>query len=567
MVLLSLALVGLTTACALPRSGLDSDASTRTDGAADATRPDAPAPDCVTASDCVDDSVGCTTTTCEAGLCQNRPDDGACTDGADGRCDPLLDCQYATCNASSCSAGPCETARCVGSSCVREPACGDFEMCCGDACVPLGCDDGDDCTNDSCGATGCEHAPNAAPCDDGVFCNGADQCAAGECSVHPGDPCSGTTVCDELDTVCVGCVTDADCPADTVGAWATCGGFADTCDESGMQERTRTVFTCEGDVCRGTARTDSRACSRDQSGAVCGDTIEGPFDACGGFGSTCGESGTQSRMITERRCGSGVCNDMNRPDTRSCNRDTDADSCGATTMTPWTACGGFAGTCGESGTQTRTVTDRVCAGGSCGDQDSTLMRDCSRVTENMSCGMSVCGGFSSCDYAGTCDEAAMRTRSCTDPVCQSGSCGTVTRTEVDTSGCTRSTDGNGCGGGSSCGAWGTCTPGSDVCSLVGTQQRTCTDQTCAAGACGTSASSEMQSCALPSTDGVDCDDGNACTVGDACSGGTCAPGVLCPGDPGRPCGDPVCELGVCVEARSCTECSGLTCDPVTCSCG
>src|SRR5262249_37199024 len=37
----------------------------------------------------------------------------------------------------------------------------------------------------------CAHANDGAPCDDGVFCNGADTCAGGKCSVHAGNPCPG----------------------------------------------------------------------------------------------------------------------------------------------------------------------------------------------------------------------------------------------------------------------------------------------------------------------------------------------------------------------------------------
>lgn len=44
----------------------------------------------------------------------------------------------------------------------------------------------------SCGvSSSCEIDGDGAPCDDGVFCNGADTCNAGACSVHPGDPCNG----------------------------------------------------------------------------------------------------------------------------------------------------------------------------------------------------------------------------------------------------------------------------------------------------------------------------------------------------------------------------------------
>ncbi len=37
---------------------------------------------------------------------------------------------------------------------------------------------------------------NAAPCDDGLFCNGRDLCYYGECYLHEGDPCAPRD-CDE----------------------------------------------------------------------------------------------------------------------------------------------------------------------------------------------------------------------------------------------------------------------------------------------------------------------------------------------------------------------------------
>ncbi|HPQ72121.1 MAG TPA: hypothetical protein PKW95_23570 [bacterium] len=40
-------------------------------------------------------------------------------------------------------------------------------------------------------------------CDDGLFCNGADMCAAGECGVHEGDPCDAASeMCNEETDTC-----------------------------------------------------------------------------------------------------------------------------------------------------------------------------------------------------------------------------------------------------------------------------------------------------------------------------------------------------------------------------
>src|SRR5207249_1036437 len=67
---------------------------------------------------------------------------------------------------------------------------------------PGDCNDGNGCTDDACdpdasGAdgNGCVHTPNSASCDNGVFCDGADTCGAGSCSVHAGNPCAGGPDC------------------------------------------------------------------------------------------------------------------------------------------------------------------------------------------------------------------------------------------------------------------------------------------------------------------------------------------------------------------------------------
>ena len=58
--------------------------------------------------------------------------------------------------------------------------------------TPADCDDGSPCTDDDCVALVCQKVPNAAPCDDGLFCTAADGCIDGAC-VGQGDPCGGDT--------------------------------------------------------------------------------------------------------------------------------------------------------------------------------------------------------------------------------------------------------------------------------------------------------------------------------------------------------------------------------------
>ncbi|HXC52255.1 MAG TPA: hypothetical protein VN634_15330, partial [Candidatus Limnocylindrales bacterium] len=83
--------------------------------------------------------------------------------------------------------------------------CDTAEVCSGAATCPADSfasgstpctSDGNVCTNDLCNGSGtCAHPSNAASCDDGQFCNGADTCSGGTCSSHAGDPCTGGGIC------------------------------------------------------------------------------------------------------------------------------------------------------------------------------------------------------------------------------------------------------------------------------------------------------------------------------------------------------------------------------------
>ena len=71
------------------------------------------------------------------------------------------------------------------------------------------CSDDTDCDDlNPCTYAECDHddyvcnfyrMPQETPCDDGLFCNGTDNCGDydGLCSIHAGDPCPTGTVCNE----------------------------------------------------------------------------------------------------------------------------------------------------------------------------------------------------------------------------------------------------------------------------------------------------------------------------------------------------------------------------------
>lgn len=121
----------------------------------------------------------------------------------------------------ACDDGNLAPGDCCNTTCRHEVA--------GAACTS----DGNVCTDDACdGAGRCTHAPNAGACDDGLYCNGADTCAAGACGLHAGDPCAGGAdcrdVCDETGRTCrapagAPCAPDADlCSADVCDGAGAC---------------------------------------------------------------------------------------------------------------------------------------------------------------------------------------------------------------------------------------------------------------------------------------------------------------------------------------------------------
>lgn len=327
-------------------------------------------------------------------------------------------------------------------------------------CVPGGCDDGNPCTDDVCEAMGCVFEPNREICNDGRFCNGPDTCSGGRCSVSSGDPCPGASTCNELLDTCEGCATDADCPDDLPSPWGACG-FGETCASTGTRSRTITSYACAAGVCGGSIMPDSGSCSRaSRDGVSCGST------SCGGWGScdytgTCDESASQSRTCTDRVCAGGACADSSYGESRGCSRSRAGTTCGAGSYCDrWGSCN-YSGECDESASQMRTCHDFACGGGSCSDSPSSESRGCSRSTEDDRCG-------SNPTYCGR------RTRC---RVCRSGSC--VINTPHFNAACNPSCGMaiTLCGGpGACCASTGSCTP------LGGGPFADCT-QCCEGGVC------------------------------------------------------------------------------------
>ena len=119
-------------------------------------------------------------------------------------------CGNATIEAGEqCDDGNTASGDCCDASCQAET---------GNACT----DDGNACTDDQCNGSGvCAHPSNSAPCDDGVFCNGADTCSGGACAQHAGDPCAGGTECaDACNEAADDCFDPGGTPAPTTATSA-----------------------------------------------------------------------------------------------------------------------------------------------------------------------------------------------------------------------------------------------------------------------------------------------------------------------------------------------------------
>ena len=169
-----------------------------------------------------------------------------CDDGL--FCNGAEDCVGGSCQAGTdpCPSQLCDEANDVCVDCLTHGDCDDGQYCNGaetcdgaNTCQPgtaPNCDDGVNCTTDSCneGTDSCDNVPDDAPCDNGLFCDGAEICDPVLDCQAGSDPCPGLS-CDEAGDVCFdpSCnangVCDAgedcnNCPADCItGAGATCG--------------------------------------------------------------------------------------------------------------------------------------------------------------------------------------------------------------------------------------------------------------------------------------------------------------------------------------------------------
>ncbi|MCC6904083.1 MAG: hypothetical protein IT377_34265 [Polyangiaceae bacterium] len=197
-------------------------------------------------------------------------------------------------NGDTCTAGlPCSSGFCVDGVCC-DTACGSGDTNDCQACsVAAGAS-----SNGTCGPRA-----NAAACNDGLFCNGADTCQAGTCSAHAGDPCAGNVgdadsdcseSCDEAGDSC----TANDPASSSCTDGVACNG-ADSCSAGNCSTHATTCGT-GGTAGTGGASTGGAAGSADAGGASTGGTSSGGASSGGASsggasaGGTAGSGGSAS---------------------------------------------------------------------------------------------------------------------------------------------------------------------------------------------------------------------------------------------------------------------------------
>ncbi len=152
-----------------------------------------PASECDANTDCDDGSFCNGAEACVA---------GACVSGTPVVCDDGVACTSDICNEQTDS---CE-ASVQHSLCDDGVFCNGVEQCTLAGCEagsPPVCDDGIGCTADTCdpGVDACTFAPEDALCENGVFCDGAEICSATLGCVDGPDPCPSGS-CEEATLTC-----------------------------------------------------------------------------------------------------------------------------------------------------------------------------------------------------------------------------------------------------------------------------------------------------------------------------------------------------------------------------
>ncbi len=459
----------------------------------------------VTASTCGAGTCSATSTSTETQACTRAAPNTSCAAPSYGQWSActfsdacvLTGTQSRTVTSSTYS---CATGQCVATTSTETQSCSRATTN-GNSCGAPQYGNWSSCGgySDACDETGTQsRSETTYACLNGA-CNPSTSTKTQACSVNKnGDSCGSVPECD------------------------SCGGFNGACDESGTQTCTTRSYTCSNGQCNpsGTSGSWTQSCTVNRNGESCGGGDD--CDSCSGFSGACDESGTQTCTTTSYTCSSGQCNlTSSSSRTQACSVSREGAVCnGASTCS---GCGGFSSTCDESGTQSCTTTVYTCSSGQCsnGTVTNSWSQACSESKYGIACGASpasctACSGFSN-----TCDETGTQTCSTTAYICAGGSCGTPAGTSSWSQACSIDTDGQSCGPLS--GHCGPCEGFTSDCDQTGTQTCTTNSYACSGGQCSSSGSTTTQACTRsvgPDSCGTppgECYEPSGSCVNDACS--------------------------------------------------
>jgi len=396
--------------------------------------------------------------------------------------------------------------------------------CRDEVCAPTESTETRTCTRDTQGTTcGAVETGSWSVCSgfEGICGTAGTQTRAVTSPLCVDGACSSGTVVETR--ACTRTTNDAACGDTHYGSWTTCS-YGAACATTGTRTRNVTRYTCSDGSCASATTIETGTCHRTTNGTTCGTTHVGSWSVCGTASGVCGTTGTQTRDVTTYTCSEGGCAASTTTETQACALNANGATCGTTEYGSWSACTGFSGTCGNSGIRSRTVTTYTCVDGSCQASTSTEVEACTRNTNGISCGTTQFGPWSACGgFSGTCDTTGTRTRSVSTYACASGACTSSTSTE--TGSCTRDTNGATCR--STSVTYGPC-ESDTTCSFSGTRDVTTTSYQCHSGTCHANPTTETHICGVfsecsPCLDG---DTPGLCLSG-SCSTTWPGPGV-CP---------------------------------------